>query len=137
MDDLQKLLTEKGISPSLHRLKILEFVSQVNVHPSAEEIYQSLIGQIPTLSRTTIYNTLKTLLENGIVSAFSVNEKEVRYEFNLKPHAHFKCYKCNRLFDLEVEFKCYQNQMIEGHRIEKQQISFYGICRDCLAGEKS
>lgn len=137
MVDLQSLLVEKGISPSLHRLKILEYIAQDNIHPSAEEIYQSLIGQIPTLSRTTIYNTLKTLLEKGIVSSFSANEKEVRYEFNHHPHAHFKCYICNRLFDLEVEFKCYQNQMVEGHRIEKQQVSFYGICRDCLKEEKS
>ena len=58
-------LQEKNIRPSLLRIKILEYLISVKTHPTVDEIYDKLLPEIPTLSKTTVYNTLKLLVEAG------------------------------------------------------------------------
>ena len=48
------MLRQADIKPSLHRLAVLGAVCN-GTHPSADEIYASLLGDTPGLSRTTVY----------------------------------------------------------------------------------
>jgi len=151
--DIQKLLSAKDINPSFQRLKILEFIIKSKKHPSVDTIFRSLSKKIPTLSRTTIYNTLTLFTQKGLVNSLSISDNEVRYDFADNPHAHFQCRICYKIYDLEVhgiqnsikrsqhihpEGKCplYEmnddNNYIEGHKIEKIQTSLRGICKTCL-----
>jgi hypothetical protein len=47
-------------------MKILEYLRSVCTHPTVDEVYVKLHPGLPTLSRTTVYNTLKLLAEKGI-----------------------------------------------------------------------
>jgi Fe2+ or Zn2+ uptake regulation protein/O6-methylguanine-DNA--protein-cysteine methyltransferase len=75
------------------------FVGGRTEHLSADEIYARASDAIPELSRATVYATLAEFSELGLLSAFGSAEP-VRYEANLEPHAHFRCYLCVRVFDL-------------------------------------
>ena len=59
MNNYTKILRDKAISPSIQRIKILEYLDTHRTHPTVDEIFTSLIPVIPTLSKMTIYNTLK------------------------------------------------------------------------------
>ncbi len=136
MKELAKdILIEKGVSPSYHRLKVLEYLLENRNHPSADDIYRKLIEEIPTLSKTTIYNTLKTFVESGLVESFNILQNEVRYEYNLNPHAHFLCKKCGKIYDLPDYDNCLKNQIIAGHEIHDHQINLSGICKNCREKE--
>jgi len=131
MIDFKEVLNEHGIAPSLQRIKILEFLKKNRIHPTADMIYRALVDEIPTLSKTTVYNTLKALTEKSIIMELSLFENEVRYEYNTTPHIHFKCVKCKRIYDISKSFECLKNKEIEGHKILEHHINLKGICKEC------
>ena len=131
----REILEAKGISPLYHRLKVLEYLMINHIHPTADDIYRALIEEIPTLSKTTVYNILKIFVESGLVEQFNILQNEVRYEFNLIPHAHFQCKKCGKIFDLPDSNDCLKDQVIDGHEIHEHQINLSGICKKCREQE--
>jgi Fe2+ or Zn2+ uptake regulation protein len=132
---LKSLLEGKGIKPSLHRLKILDYLFSHRTHPTVDMIYQDIHKDIPTLSKTTIYNTLKTFVENDIVQAITIEDNEVRFDACVESHAHLKCVKCNSLYDIDMESTIFTMDRVEGHLILQTHVYFKGICSTCL--EKS
>ena len=54
--DLLKQLSAAGIRPSAQRIAILEYISACRCHPTADDVYSSLVEQNPTLSRTTVFS---------------------------------------------------------------------------------
>lgn len=134
MKRLKSMLKEKGIKPTYQRLKILEYMSKnKNNHPAVETVYQELLKNNPTLSLTTVYNTLNAFLEKGLVYGVTITGTEIRYDFNTDPHHHFLCKKCGQIIDVDV--KCSyaegKKKAVYGHRIEEIHGYFKGICKDC------
>jgi Fur family transcriptional regulator, peroxide stress response regulator len=126
-----EILKESGIKPSLHRIKILEYLIEKKNHPTVDLIFKDISGEIPTLSKTTIYNTLKTFHENNIVQLLTIEGNEVKYDVILEKHAHFKCIRCEKLYDLSVSTKPLTLKNIDGHKILDGQLSYRGICKNC------
>ena len=58
-------LLEHNIKPSMQRIAIMEYLMEHPIHPSADDIYTALSPSMPTLSKTTVYNTLKLFSEQG------------------------------------------------------------------------
>lgn len=130
---LQKLLEMKGVRPSFQRLRILEILAGTTSHPSVDDIYQELLHEIPTLSRTTVYNTLNLMVEKKIVLALSMSDAGMRYDFNTNPHTHFFCNSCSRVIDLETELpESLLQESVDGHHIEDIHIYLSGLCKYCL-----
>jgi Fe2+ or Zn2+ uptake regulation protein len=135
-NDIKEILVKNGISPSYHRLRIYEYLVNNHIHPTADMIYADVIKNIPTLSRTTIYNTLKTFTEKGLISSITIEDNEVRYDADISLHGHFKCISCGALYDIDVdhlhvEKKLIINKKINGHLITEKHIYFKGICKKC------
>lgn len=126
-----EILKESGIKPSLHRIKILEYLIERKNHPTVDVIYKDISGEIPTLSKTTIYNTLKTFHDNSIVQMLTIEGNEVKYDVVLDKHAHLKCIKCDNLYDLNVSTKSLSLKNIDGHQILEGQLHYRGICKNC------
>jgi Fe2+ or Zn2+ uptake regulation protein len=139
MNTLQskEILQRKEIKPSLHRLKILDYlVENCNSHPTVDMIYQDIHKEIPTLSKTTIYNTVKTFVENKIVRVITIDENEVRFDVKTNAHAHMKCIKCGSLYNVDVDPELFNRFFEENsknrHKILETHIYFKGICDKCL-----
>ena len=130
-ETLKSLLQQKGVKPSVQRLSILRYVIENMDHPSVDKIYQKLLPQIPTLSKTTVYNTLKQLTEKGLITALNIDDTEIKYDFIEQPHAHFICLSCGHIYDIELDSVIYQTQTVDGHQVVSTQISFKGICNNC------
>ena len=136
MESLQKQLENKGIRPSFHRLKVLEYLDSHRTHPTVDAIYAALKKEIATISKTTIYNTLTLLLDNGLISHLTISGNDVRYDFETRPHSHFQCKKCNKIYDIE-EVKCpHIKNRISGNQVDEVHLYFKGICKDCLKRSK-
>ncbi len=129
---IKKIIMDKGIQPSHHRIKIYEYLLNHHTHPTVDMIYKEISKEIPTLSRTTVYNTLSIFLEKGLISSITIDENEVRYDYNTTPHAHFKCIKCGNIYDIPLDTKLFKKKTIKGHKIIEQHIYFKGICKNCL-----
>lgn len=131
MIDIPKYLTEHGVKPSFQRIKILDYLVSEKNHPTVNDIYLALLPLIPTLSKTTVYNTLNLLIENHVVNEVLVEENEVRYEFAEGFHGHFKCDVCGRLYDVPLKIDLASIKDLKHYSITEQHIFFKGVCGNC------
>ncbi|MGQ9844458.1 MAG: Fur family transcriptional regulator [Spirochaetota bacterium] len=131
MEQYKQYLEEKGISPSYQRLKILEYLDQNRTHPTVDEIYTALVPHIPTLSKTTVYNTLSLFVQEGLASMLVLDNVEARFDITVQPHGHFTCKKCGKVYDIDINRYVNMPKSIDGHIVEQYQITFKGICKDC------
>ena len=129
----KKKLESHGVSATIQRVKILEFLDKKRIHPTADQVYQGIKDRMVSLSKATVYNTLKLFSENGIVNELTLFDNTTRYEYNIDNHIHFKCISCDNIFDIMEEQSIYTKEFIDGHKITDYHISLRGICKDCLA----
>ena len=130
-EEIIKIMQDNGIQPSFQRMKIFEYLVRNRIHPTVEDIYSSLSARIPTLSKTTIYNTLKILVDKKIVGQVTVEENEVRYDYSENTHLHFKCKKCGGLYDIFHRCTLLNEKEIDGHSVEEYHLYLKGLCRNC------
>jgi Fe2+ or Zn2+ uptake regulation protein len=125
-------LTNHGIQPSVQRARILEYLYRERVHPTADDIFERLHPEIPTLSRTTVYNTVKLFLEHGMVQPLVIEEKEIRYDIDTSYHGHFKCDSCGKVFDFLLPPSDDSGiPELQGFQIRERHLYFKGACRSC------
>lgn len=132
-DYILNRLKDKGINLSHQRLKVLEYLYNSKNHPTVEHIYTSLLEDIPTLSKTTIYNTLKILEKAGMVKGIPVKGKEICYDIYIKPHGHFLCRDCRSIFDFDIDMDSLTTKGLEDFKISDRSVYFKGICPGCLS----
>ena len=138
MDSTKKKLLEKKIRPTFQRLKILEFVDKNRCHPTVDMIYKSLSSEIPTISRTTIYNTLRDFIDQGLVYPVTITGTEVRFDADTEFHHHFLCDKCGSIIDVPITACGKTAKEICGHKIRETHSYFKGLCENCLIkGERN
>ena len=130
LEEKRALLKERGVVLTTPRLIILEYLLKNRIHPTAEDIYNSLKKRFPSLSQASIYNTLKLFTKLGVVTELLIEKEKTRYDINTTPHAHFKCIKCGKVYDL-FEVPLPQIEEVSGHKILTTQLYFYGICQKC------
>jgi Fur family ferric uptake transcriptional regulator len=81
---------------------ILQVFEIAEGHLTAEEIYQRARRQDPTLGYTTVYRTMKLLVECGIARGEKFNDGHTRYEYDYrqKHHDHLICTECGLVVEL-------------------------------------
>lgn len=125
-----KQLTDAGIRPSMQRLEILEFVSSCESHPTAEEIYSFVHQNNPTLSRTTVFSTVKLLAEKGLINDINISSDSTRYDSMVhSPHAHFICRECKKIYDIPFDMSALNAP--DDFLCDNVNVYFKGICPEC------
>ncbi len=128
------MLTGSKLRMTKQRQLILEELSKVTSHPTADDMYQVLRKKMPRISLGTVYRNLEILYENGIIQKLDVGGTQKRFDANIIPHYHIRCTICGRVADihiephmeLETEAKKVTDFDIIQHRVE-----FLGICPQC------
>ncbi len=112
--DLKKLFAEKGLKMTIQRVAILKYLMNTKTHPSAEMIYDHIRQEYPTITLSTVYNTLETLVEKGIIKKIPTFSGVSRYDADNDPHVHIVMGK-----DKNVEIRdVYDKELIEKIRDE-------------------
>lgn len=132
IENAKTFLNDVGINPSYQRLRILDYLINNLCHPTVDMIYSELIREIPTLSKTTVYNTLNLFQKRGIILGLTIDESEVRYESNVVPHAHFKCERCGEIIDVHVCHPILTKGFVNNHKIHEGHLYLKGVCKDCI-----
>ncbi|HZL57961.1 MAG TPA: transcriptional repressor, partial [Bryobacteraceae bacterium] len=83
-------------------------------------------------SRATVYNTLHTLVEAGLVREFALDGKAARYDANLEKHHHFICDRCGAVEDVEwFEVAPLKRSQSKGRSIRCCEVVLRGDCARC------
>ena len=133
---IKRILQTKGLKPTYQRLRVMEYLEKHESHPTAEMIYRALVREIPTISKTTIYNTLKMLLGKGLVYPITITGTGTRYDYRHPSHHHFLCTRCGKIRDIAIECPYMFRKELDGNRIEELHGYFKGICKECLKSDK-
>ena len=89
----------------------------------------------PSLSKTTVYNSLEILNKHDIIHTISITGFETRYDIENKIHHHFLCKQCGRIIDIDIACPNIKKTLEYGHRIEEVHGYFKGKCKECLDKE--
>ena len=130
-------LTDYGIKPSVQRIAIMEYLMTHRTHPTADEVYMALCDSIPTLSKTTVYNTLKLFAQQKAALMLTINDNLVRFDGDTSLHSHFLCRRCGRVHDLPYSGKKREARELQigGHAVEEIHHYYKGICKECKEKE--
>ena len=127
-----RYLMRFSIRPSVQRTAIMEYLMNHKTHPTVEEIYMALSPTIPTLSKTTVYNTLNLFIDKGAVQVLTIDDKNARYDANVSKHGHFYCRSCGNVYDVfNIQSEAYQVPDFENFMVDAVEISYFGICKTC------
>lgn len=129
----KEYLEEYGIRPSVQRVAVMQYLLTHRTHPTVEEIYTALQNDIPTLSRTTVYNTLHTLTRSGAILSLAIENDNAHYDGYTAPHAHFLCTRCGRIYDVDLDDRDFveRNRPHNAATVTDAQLFYKGVCNDC------
>ena len=119
---------------TVQRQIILSELKKLNTHPAIEEIYIEVQKEHPAISKTTVYRNLRQLAKDGLIQQVSLPDGLERYDKHTNQHYHFKCIKCDDIFDVEIEHLADINGRIQkkyGFQVDKHDIVFTGACPKC------
>ena len=131
IQNLSQELTKAGIKPSYQRIKIFDYLINNNTHPTVDTIYKKLSEEIPTLSKTTVYNTLKLFEEHHLIKSVNIEDNEIRYDGQKHIHGHFKCEQCRKIYDFDYNFEDLKYSGLENFVLNQTDIIIKGICKKC------
>ncbi|MFZ5642876.1 MAG: Fur family transcriptional regulator [Bacillota bacterium] len=131
-DNFAEILSKKKIKPSYPRIKVLEYLVVKKSHPTVDEIYNELVKDLPTLSKTTVYNTLNLFIKTDIARLVTIEDNETRYDADVSNHGHFKCEVCGRIFDFDINIDKIKTEGLSNFRIKEKNVYYKGVCSHCL-----
>lgn len=131
IENIGEYLKNNGIKPSYQRIKIFQYLAEYKNHPTVDMIHKALCTEIPTLSKTTVYNTLNLFIEKKIVNVIVIEENETRYDSVMAVHGHFKCEKCGKIFDIDINSDTVNKKQLKDFEVKEQHYYFKGICKEC------
>ena len=103
LDLFRETCRRQGVSITPQRVAIYRLLTASKDHPDAEEIYGRVKVSFPDISIDTVYRTLSTFAQMGLVNEVEGYGQAKRYDPDLKPHHHFRCRKCEKIVDFEEE----------------------------------
>ena len=124
-----EILKLNNIRPSVIRIMIYDYLCSVKSHPTVDEIYTELLPTVPTLSKTTVYNTVKLFTESGLSKVITIDGSQTRYDADTMMHGHFLCSKCGRVYDFNLETVC--EKELKGFEVSSREVYYSGVCREC------
>ncbi|MDX2481299.1 MAG: Fur family transcriptional regulator [Desulfuromusa sp.] len=125
----------QGLRLTPQRLEIFKELATATDHPSAENLYVRLVKKMPTLSLDTVYRTLGTFVQQGLVNKVETIESQARFEALSAQHHHLICQKCKQIIDFHwpsVDEAALPEEVQTWGEIERKNVTIYGTCQNCL-----
>ena len=129
------------IKPSVQRIAIMDYLLKHHTHPCIDEIYVALCTDIPTLSKTTVYNTLKLFVDHGAARMLTIYERNACFDGATSVHAHFQCKICGKITDVPFhhpeESEDMKHLRENGYQIDEIHRYYKGVCPNCIPSNKN
>ena len=93
---------DHGVLPTQQRLEVADVLLGKPQHLSADQIIEKLRKENSTVSKATVYNTLKLFEKNGLVKECLVDPERRFYDSTTQPHHHFYNADTGELSDIPI-----------------------------------
>ena len=139
LEALATYLEKNHLKQTKQRELILHTFLDANRHVTSEDLYQAVRKEHSNIGYTTVYRTMKLLVEAGLATERHFDDGITRYEIEHEHHDHLVCIKCGKIQEFECEeIEERQNEVAKEHGFEilRHRHELYGHCADCVAAKK-
>lgn len=133
-----KILHEHNLKVTPQRKGILNYLMTHHNHPTVEMIRSNIVKDMPNLGNATVYNTLNTLVELGLVIEIQNGDGSTHYDYFAHPHFHMICTNCGKIDDVSFDGYMGEEKLLRenaeketGYLTSKSHLEIYGICPNC------
>jgi len=113
---------------------ILDELNRSKVHPTADELYESIRKKLPRISLATVYRNLEILSKAGLIKKLEISGRQKRFDWDPEPHNHVFCIQCHQVDNISTPVS--QVPAVgpihdKGYRVTGCRIEFFGLCPKC------
>lgn len=130
-------LEEAGKRATPQRYAVCQALVEHGGHPTVADIFERVRAIFPMISQATVYNTIATLEELGMLQKIELlHHEHAHYDLEPRPHINVVCTRCSHIIDIHtdtLEALISQVSVRSGYQIERNGgIVLYGRCPNCL-----
>lgn len=130
-------LRRAGMRITPQRLAIVKTFAHDESHPTAQELFERLEPDFPSMSFATVYKTLDALARTGLCRTVRLGNA-ARFDPNTMPHHHVVCESCAAVLDVPVRSNAPGRaakkkiaRVIPGFSIRSIERIYRGVCPRC------
>ena len=133
-------IQKAGLRRTGQRDLIMEIFLSTEEHLTSEDLYWLVQRQDPSVGHTTVYRTLKLLIEAGLAREVRFGDNRTYYEhhYNHQHHDHMICTECGKVIEFySPEIESHQDEMADSFdfRATHHSLRIWGVCKECQRKE--
>ena len=115
--------------------EILTAVTELQRHPTAEQVFMEMKKEHPSIAIGTVYKHLNALVEEGLLHRITESGSPDRYD-RTERHDHLICSRCGKIEDVCLSDMQSQIERVLGREILSYDLKIRYICPTCKEKEK-
>ena len=129
---LRDALEANGQRFTEQRAAVYRFLRATTDHPTADEVFTAVRGEITDISLATVYKALETLVTCGLAVKLT-GDDSARYDARTDDHYHSRCLRCGRVRDVpgDVHALVPDIEPGGGFRVQGYRVEVVGLCDQC------
>ena len=139
VERIGELLRARGLRRMPSRIAVLAVLEPVDGHLAVGDIHQRILEVTPAGTQppdlATVYRTVTTLVEQGVLHALTVEGGVSTYGLAERPHHHAVCTSCGTIIEVPAQrLSTALEHAIEGSSFtlsEQAGLTLHGLCPDC------
>lgn len=130
--EIRALLEKNELKVTIPRIMVYEALLSSNEHPTAEQVIKKVHKKSPSISQGTIYKTLESFVEKGIIRKVKNDEDFMRYDAFMEMHHHLYCEESDKIQDYyddelnQMLTEYFKNKQIPDFEIKDIQLQING-----------
>lgn len=127
-------LREHGERVTEARRAVIRALAEDSDHPTAEQVVAEVVARSPGVHRATVYRTLDTLSEIGIVTHIHVGHGATSYQLTDTVHLHAQCRVCGVVVDVPADVLDEVGTRLDaaaGFALDASHVALSGRCASC------
>jgi Fe2+ or Zn2+ uptake regulation protein len=134
---LRAALEVNGQRYTEQRAAVYRYLLETEAHPTADDVFTRVRGEISDISLATVYKALEALVGCGLAAKLTYGDGSARYDARTDPHPHARCLECGAVLDVPgrldgaalADLGPPHGFSVAGYRLE-----LVGSCADCQVG---
>lgn len=124
-------LREAGYRVTRQRMAVYAYLSGNTSHPTVEDIHTGVRDAFPKMSLATVYKSLESLVDVGVVKPIHLGSAATRYDATTDAHGHFRCIACNEITDVPLDRRPAVGRHLDRFQVVGTTVEYYGFCSAC------
>jgi len=134
MEAYASLLKNIGLKITPARTAVLSILTNQKKPVSVAILVESLAKK--SINFSTVYRTLETLEQAGIIRKVLVSQKQSFYELvDIHDHHHLICTECEKVEEIELQKQDFKKVVLKKSKqfsqLSTKTIELFGVCNSC------